>query len=91
MEFPKGESVSKINSSDSRPAKAAPLPTATYAVPALASFKVAAHHLGAPSAAALRRRFERGIYPKEFILPLTPQKPGVDLHGLLAWMRRERR
>jgi hypothetical protein len=58
-----------------------------YAVPALASFKVAAPHVGASSAAALRRRFERGLYPRRFVVQLTPRLPGVDLHGLIAWIR----
>ncbi len=59
----------------------------TYDVPVLASFKVAAHHLGASSGAALRMRFERGTYPQRFLVKLTPSKPGVDLHGILEWIR----
>ncbi len=61
--------------------------TGGYLVPALASFKVAALHLGASSGAAVRRRFERGIYPKRFLVQLTPRTPGVDLHAVLAWIR----
>ena len=56
-------------------------------VPALASLKVAAVHLGASSANALRMRFDRGIYPKRFLVHLTPNKLGVDLHAILAWIR----
>ena len=56
-------------------------------VPALANFKVAAVHLGAASANALRMRFDRGVYPKRFIVQLTPSKPGVDLHAILHWIR----
>ena len=56
-------------------------------VPALANFKVAAIHLGAASAAALRMRFDRGLYPKRFIVQLTPSRPGVDLHAILHWIR----
>ena len=56
-------------------------------VPALASFKVAAVHLGAPSGAALRMRFDRGVYPVRFIVKLTPTRPGVDLHAILDWIR----
>ena len=62
-------------------------PAENYIVPALASFKVAALYLGASSGPALRRRFERGIYPKRFLVQLTPRNPGVDLHRLLAWIR----
>ena len=56
-------------------------------VPALADFKVAAIHLGAASANALRMRFDRGLYPKRFIVQLTPTRPGVDLHAILQWIR----
>ena len=56
-------------------------------VPALANFKVAAIHLGAASAAALRMRFDRGVYPKRFLVQLTPSRPGVDLHAILHWIR----
>lgn len=61
-----------------------------YLVPALASFNQAAPHLGASSAAALRRRFERGIYPQRFLVQITPEKKGVDLHALIAWIRQGR-
>ena len=61
-----------------------------YTVPALASFKQAAPHVGASSPAALRRRFEREIYPQRFLVQITPGKKGVDLHGLIAWIRRGR-
>lgn len=56
-------------------------------IPALPSFKAAAPHVGAPSGAALRKRFERGIYPKRFLVMLTDHLPGVDLPALLAWIK----
>ena len=61
-----------------------------YTVPALASFKVAAVHLGASSRFALHMRFSRGNYPKRFLVQITPEKKGVDLHGLIAWIRQGR-
>ena len=61
-----------------------------YGVPVLGSFRVAAHYLGCPSASALRARFRRGIYPARFIVALTPTRPGIDLHALIAWIRNGR-
>lgn len=58
-----------------------------YSVPPLATFKDAARLLGAASAAALRRRFERGAIPRRFIVQLTEHRPGVDVHGVLEWYR----
>ena len=71
-----------------RPGARDPSASTNPLVPALACFKLAAVHLGASSSAALRRRFERGVYPGRFIIRLTPTRPGVDLHALLAWIRR---
>lgn len=55
--------------------------------PIFASIKVAAFHLGASSGAALLRRFERGIYPKEYLVHLTPRILVVDLERLIEWIR----
>ena len=57
-------------------------------IPALASFKMAAVHLGASNGEALRKRFARGLYPKRFLVQLTPSRPGVDLHAIIIWIRR---
>lgn len=55
--------------------------------PALADWKTAAYHLGAKTAAALRRRVERDPRLKRFVVHLTGNKTGIDLHRALAWFR----
>lgn len=47
----------------------------------------AAKKLGAPTAEALLKRFQRGVYPAEFLVRVTKRKFGVRVRDLLAYLQ----
>ena len=57
-------------------------------IPALASLDESAIHLGAREGrgTTIYRRFQRGLYPNEFLVRVTPRRLAVDLPGLLTWI-----
>lgn len=59
-------------------------------IPEVGTFETAADYLDAPSAGAVWLRFRRGLYPAEFLIPLTPHRPGVRVRDLVAWIKTQR-
>lgn len=61
--------------------------TPVLGVPSVAPFSVACHYLGAPTAAALRRRIQRGLLPASIVLDAGPRLRLIDVEAGLAFLR----
>jgi hypothetical protein len=59
----------------------------TGPLPAFPSLEESAPHLAGRTGAAIKRRFDRKLYPPEYLIHVTPKRLAVDLHGLVAWLR----
>jgi hypothetical protein len=58
--------------------------------PEVATYAMAAPFIGCRSGHALRMRFSRGLYPREFLVHMTPKIPGVAVRELVAWIKAQR-